>query len=211
MRIRTILAAAAAPAALAAVLLGTAGQASAAVNPQAPAAAVTASVKQAVYKLNVHQHGVADTTDVQGSATLNNDPTGPHPGPQPYPYGPIGPVWAFDNMERQFTATQDPATHIWTVTETVTGSYSAFANPITGDAWTGTGPVSGTISYTVKSDNAPVDLPAQLDSYNGGAGAQFHTRDIVQAWFGASAQISGGDHYHFEYKGIPGGTLVQDA
>ena len=69
MRIRTILAAAAAPAALAAVLLGTAGQASAAVT-QGPAAAVlTASVKQATYKMNVHQHAVADTTNVQGSAT----------------------------------------------------------------------------------------------------------------------------------------------
>jgi hypothetical protein len=210
MRIRTILAAAAAPAALAAVLLGTAGQASAAVTAQGPAAAVlTASVKQAVYKMNVHQHGVSDTTDVQGSATLNNDPTGPYPGQQPYPYGPIGPVWAFDNMERAFTATQtDPTNHIWTVTETVTGSYSAFADPITGDAWSGSGPVSGTISYTVTSDSAPVDLPAQLDS-NGMA--QYHTRDIVQAWFGASAQISGGDHYHFEYKGLPGGVLVQDA
>ncbi len=49
MRIRTILAAAAAPAALAAVLLGTAGQASAAVT-QGPAAAVlAASVKTQTY------------------------------------------------------------------------------------------------------------------------------------------------------------------
>ena len=210
MRIRTILAAAAAPAALAAVLLGTAGQASAAVT-QGPAAAVlTASVKQATYKMNVHQQAVADTTNVQGSATRNNDPTGPYPGPQPYPYGPIGPVWAFDNMERQFTATQiDPSNHIWTVTETVTGSYNTFANPITGDAWTGTGPVSGTISYTVQSPNLPVDLPAQLDSNNM---AQAHTWDIVQAWFGGSATNMGSAGYHFEYKGIPGapgGVYVQ--
>ena len=77
MRIRTILAAAAAPAALAAVLLGTAGQASAAVT-QGPAAAVlAASVKTQTYQANTHQHRLADTTSVDtnlaGNATINND------------------------------------------------------------------------------------------------------------------------------------------
>src|SRR5215813_11774944 len=53
MRIRTILIAAAAPAALAAILLGTAGQASAQVAPPAQAA-LTASVKQATISATTH-------------------------------------------------------------------------------------------------------------------------------------------------------------
>jgi hypothetical protein len=195
MRTRTILAAAAAPAALAAVLLGTAGQASAAVA--APTqATLTASVQKSVtYKANTHQHGVADTTNVGGGATLNNDPG-------PYPYGPIGPVWAFDNMERQFTATSN-GDGTWNVLETVTGSYSAVANPIDASAWTGNGPVSGSVQYTVRSNHAPGNLPAQLDS---AGGAQFHSSDIVQMWFGDGASITSSSGYHFEYKGIPGAT-----
>src|SRR5262245_4034348 len=76
MRIRTILAAAAAPAALAAILLGTAGQASAAVV--GPQASVTASLQ---YAGRVTQTGVPDTTfgSHAGLATEASD---------------NGPVWA---------------------------------------------------------------------------------------------------------------------
>ena len=86
MRIRTILAAAAAPAALAAVLLGTAGQASAAVT-QGPAAAVLTANVQQTYTGKVSQTNVPDTTSVDttvpGISTENNDSS---------LYGPIGPV-----------------------------------------------------------------------------------------------------------------------
>ena len=214
MRIRTILAAAAAPAALAAVLLGTAGQASAAVT-QGPAAAVlAASVKTQTYQANTHQHRLADTTSVDtnlaGNATINND------GRQ---YGNIGPVWAFDNMERQLSATDngvvtDPASpglHEYSVRIASVGSYDAFASPITGLVMTGHGPVSGWVDFTVYSATPPsgVNLPAQLDT-------QDHSSAIVQKWFGSAAQVTGGNHYHFEYKGIqgatdgPGGLYVQN-
>jgi hypothetical protein len=202
MRTRTILAAAAAPAALAAVLLGTAGQASAQVVSQPTSAVLTASVKQAVYKLNVHQHAVADTTDHAGDGTINNDSS---------LYGPIGPVWAFDNMERQFTATSLGGDQ-WAVTQTITGTYNAFADPNTGAKLDKpvTGPISATLSYTVTSTTPPVDLPAQLDDVAGGAGAQWHSGDIVSNWFQISANNISGGTYHFEYKGLPGGLYVQN-
>jgi hypothetical protein len=204
MRIRTILAAAAAPAALAAVLLGTAGQASAAVA--APTqATLTASVQKAVtYKANTHQHGLADTTSVDttdsDNATINNDSQ---------LFGPIGPVWAYDNMERQLTATDNgpvvgnPALHSYSVTITSIGQYNAFAEPIHGHAWTGTGPVNGYVNYTVVSDHAPNgdNLPAQLDATY----PQAHSGDIVRLWFGSSVNVTGLGS-HFEYKGIPGAT-----
>src|SRR5215813_7892854 len=125
MRIRTILTAAAAPAALAAILLGTAGQASAQVAPPAqvaPAqAALTASAKQATISANTHVHNVADTTNVSGDHTGTSD---------------NGPVWAYDNLERKITATQT-GTDTWAVRIDSQGSFNAIANPLDGNVWTG--------------------------------------------------------------------------
>src|ERR1700745_3984543 len=78
MRIRTILAAAAAPAALAGVLLGTAGQASAATVPAAPTVAAVHATAQApnVVIAHTHRSGVPDTTDHAGPGTKDT-PNGP--------------------------------------------------------------------------------------------------------------------------------------
>jgi hypothetical protein len=201
MRIRTILAAVAAPAALAGVLLGTAGQASAAVA-QPTQAALTTSVKQLTYSANAHQHDVADTTfgnvaDLPGSVTQPSDG---------------GPIWAHDNLERKLTATdagveQNTGRHIYDVLVSSQGSYSAFASPIDGKPFNGNGPVSGWVKFTVYSATPPsgANLPAQL-------GPDDHSSSLVQKWFGAAGTVTGGDQYHFEYKGIPGapgGVYVQ--
>ena len=148
MRIR-ILAAAAAPAALAGVLLGTAGQASAAVT--APTAAVTAQVGQTkTYTAKITQTGVPDTTfsNNAGDATVNSG---------------YGPVWAQDDIARNITIS--PAgPGLWTVTFVENGTYHAFADPNTGNSWTNVGNMHGTISYTVASTDAPTvgNLPASL-------------------------------------------------
>jgi len=149
MRIRTILAAAAAPAALAAVLLGTAGQAGAAITQGSAAAVLTANV-QRTYTAKVSQTGVPDTTfgSNAGNATVSSD---------------NGPVWASDNITRNITITPSGPDQ-WTVTFVENGQYNAFADPNTGNAWTGTGNMHGTVSYTVASHSAPItaNLPASL-------------------------------------------------
>src|SRR5689334_24313430 len=125
MRIRTILATAAAPAALAAVLLGTAGQASAAVV--SPQASISASVQQRTYTGKVSQTGVPDTTNVDttlaGNATENNNSD---------LYGPIGPVWSHDDITRNIQVSPGPVAGQWTVSFVENGKYHAIADPNTG-------------------------------------------------------------------------------
>ena len=149
MRIRTILAAAAAPAALAAVLLGTAGQASAAVVSQASVIS---------YSGRVTQTGVPDTT-FGGNAGHATEASG------------NGPVWASDDIARNITIT--PAGQgLWTVSFVENGKYNAFADPNSGDYWTNTGTMHGTVSYTVASDTPPdmsklpASLPGMVDPSN---------------------------------------------
>ena len=149
MRIRTILAAAAAPAALAAVLLGTAGQASAAVTQGPPAAVLTANVQQ-TYTGKVSQTGVPDTT-FGGNAGRATE------------YSDNGPVWASDDITRNITVTPS-GPGLWTVTFVENGTYNAFADPNTGLAWSNTGNMHGTVSYQVASNTPPnmAKLPASL-------------------------------------------------
>jgi hypothetical protein len=193
MRIRTILAAAAAPAALAAVLLGTAGQASAAVT-QGPAAAVlTANVHQ-TYTGKISQTSVPDTTNVGGGATDNNDSL---------KYGPIGPVWALDDITRNVQVTPAGPGQ-WTVSFVENGKYHAFADPNTAAAWQNDGNMHGTISYTVASDQAPnmtalaqADGPAVVDGAVHGHGF------ILNLLFPNAPVVSYGP-YSYQY------TQIQD-
>jgi hypothetical protein len=177
MRIRTILAAAAAPAALAAILLGTAGQASAAVN-QAPHA-VTAVTYRA---------GVEDTTAAQ---TSDLDPA-------------YGYVWAHDYI--RFTATATPAgapvagqPGTWNVAIHENGVYDAFASPVKDNTpWNHVGAFGGWINYQVQTTGTPSarNLPAVEPG-------TVHTGDILAKLFGAPVNIlSASDS--FTYHGIPG-------
>jgi hypothetical protein len=203
MRIRTILAAAAAPLALGAVLLGTAGQASASVT--APAV-LTASVQSQKVTAVTHQNGVEDTTS--GTATSYTDPN-------------YGPVWAHDNVTKQFDITQTSLNH-YTIVETVHGSFTAFSSPNTGDLVNNkqinvTGSIDGTNTFYVISSAAP--NPALLPSQSP---ADMHTGDMIKALFGgqqpdtdtspsyldSSGQPSSGNLWVFTYK-AHGQTMTQ--
>jgi hypothetical protein len=201
MKIRTILAAAVAPAALAAVLLGTAGQASASV---AAPAVLTASVQSQKVTAVTHQNGVPDTT----SSTATSDPgTG------------FGPVWAHDNVTKQFAITQTSPNH-YTIVETVHGSFTAFSSPNTGDpinntAINVTGSIDGTNTFYVVSSVAPD--PSLLPSQSP---ADMHTGDMISALFGgqqpstdasyvdSKGQLSSGNLWLFTYK-AHGQTMTQ--
>jgi hypothetical protein len=203
MRIRTILAASAAPAALAVVLLGTAGQASAATTP----AMLTASVQQGTVHAVTHSPAHNDTT------------SGPaYPAVGALQSSPSGPVWAVDNMTEQFTVVPvsgqaDGANY--QVTIGVTGSFKGFADPGAngttdpslgyGQALTSSGPVKGTIEYDVYSATPPDPaslLPNQTPDTGLGAA-------LSQLFDGqpASALIVGGGNYTFSYQN---GSYVQD-
>lgn len=181
-KLTVILAAAAAPAALAGVLLGTAGQASAATAPAAVTVAAVHATAPApkVVIAHTHRSGVPDTTDHAGPGTTDS---------------PNGPQWATDDLASTFTAT--PVTgqpDVWNVRVTEIGTYKAQADPRTGQSMSGTGPMAGWINYQVTSTGTPAarNLPAQ-------SAGTLHTGDLIAELFGGSAQITGGGNYWFGY------------
>jgi hypothetical protein len=199
MKLRVITAAAAAPLALAGVLLTTAGQASAAV---AAPAVLTASVQQqgGVFA-TTHENGVDDTFSPPASANWAVN----HPDLMDPAGG--GPIWAYDNVERHVTAVPvagQPNT--WQVTVETVGEYNAFANPVTGEyPWAGQGRIHGTITWTVTAPTgfAPskANLPAQTDP-------SYRSQNIVAELFGLGSDTSKllmtGGTYSYDYYGIPG-------
>jgi hypothetical protein len=191
-KLTTILAAAAAPAALAGVLLGTAGQASAATVPATATVAAVHTTAQAPRAIIAHTYrfGVADTTSIAGPGTTDS---------------PNGPQWATDNLAATFTATPvagQPG--VWNVRVTEIGTYKAQADPRTGQLMTGTGPMAGWIDYQVTSTGTPAmrNLPAQ-------SAGTLHTSDLISELFGGSAQITGGGSYWFGYLLPHGQTYTQ--
>jgi len=181
-KLTIILAATAAPAALAGILLGTAGQASAATVPAAASVAAAHTTAQApkVVIAHTHRSGVPDTTDHAGPGTTDS---------------PNGPQWATDDLAASITATPvagQPG--VWNVRVTEIGTYKAQADPRTGQPMTGTGPMAGWIDYQVTSAGTPAarNLPAQ-------SAGTLHTGDLIAELFGGSAQITGGGSYWFGY------------
>jgi len=188
-KLTVILAAAAAPAALAGVLLGTAGQASAATVPAAASVAAVHAAAQApkVVIAHTHRSGVPDTTDHAGPGTTDS---------------PNGPQWATDDLAATFTATPVAGqSHVWNVRVTEIGTYKAQADPRTGQPMSGTGPMAGWINYQVTSTGTPAarNLPAQ-------SAGTLHTGDLITELFGGSAQITGGGSYWFSYL-LPHGQV----
>jgi hypothetical protein len=202
MRIRTILAAAAAPAALAAVLLGTAGQASAAVVPTV----ASVQAQSSVYA-TTHENGLADTTGVDtGSYVDANGQLTKDSSQSAY-----GPAWAIDNVERQLTATPDTVNGGWNVTLHTVGSYQAFANPITGVAQSFSGRMESTSTWHVdKGYGAPskANLAGQTDP-------TLRSQNIVAQFFGLNPNSSAvhgaitGTWLYYGVPGAPGGVYGQ--
>lgn len=182
MRKKLTIILAATPAALAGILLGTAGQASAATVPAAASVAAVHTTAQApkVVIAHTHRSGVPDTTDHAGPGTTES---------------PNGPQWATDDLAASITAT--PVTGqpgVWNVRVTEIGTYKAQADPRTGQPMTGTGPMAGWIDYQVTSAGTPAarNLPAQ-------SAGTLHTGKLIAELFGGSAQITGGGSYWFGY------------
>jgi len=190
-KLTIILAATAAPAALAGILLGTAGQASAATVPAAATVAVhTTAHAPKVVIAHTHRSGVPDTTDHAGPGTTDS---------------PNGPQWATDDLAATITATPvagQPG--VWNVRVTEIGTYKAQADPRTGQPMTGTGPMAGWINYQVTSTGIPAarNLPAQ-------SAGTLHTGDLIAELFGGNATITGGGSYWFGYLLPHGQTYTQ--
>jgi len=191
-KLTIILTAAAAPAALAGVLLGTAGQASAATVPAAATVAAVHATAQApkVVIAHTHRSGVPDTTDHAGPGTIDTL---------------NGPQWATDDLAATITATPvagQPG--VWNVRVTEIGTYKAQADPRTGQRMTGTGPMAGWINYQVTSTGIPAarNLPAQ-------SAGTLHTGDLIAELFGGNATITGGGSYWFGYLLPHGQTYTQ--
>jgi hypothetical protein len=191
MKVRTILAAAAVPAALAAALLGTAGTTAASAATTAAPATLTAAITKAPAPViaSTYEHGLPDTTTVPTG--VNSDQ---------------GPVWAYDNMTRVITAKAN-ADGTWTVTFAEGGSYHAIANPLTGHAWKHTGRFGGHISYIVSS----AGTPKAANLHHAQPASATHGSIMAQL-FGATVAVTGGGHYFYSYYGIPGaphGVMTQ--
>ena len=191
-KLTIILAAAAASAALAGILLGTAGQASAATVPAAATVAAVHATAQApkVVITHTHRSGVPDTTDHGGPGTMDT---------------PNGPQWASDDLAATITATPvagQPG--VWNVRVNEIGTYKAQADPRTGQPMTGTGPMAGWINYQVTSTGIPAarNLPAQ-------SAGTLHTGDLIAELFGGNATITGGGSYWFGYLLPHGQTYTQ--
>lgn len=186
-KLTAILAATAAPAALAGMLLGTAGQASAATAPAAATVTATRTTAQAPKVVIAHTHrvDVPDTTSVE---TGHDTPNGPQ--------------WATDNLQAVYTATPvagHPGT--WNLRIDEAGTYKAVANPSTGAPMTASGPLAGWLKYQVSSTVAPSAkyLPAKSPG-------TMTTGQIITELFGGQGTVSGGGSYSFWYL-LPHGQI----
>jgi hypothetical protein len=112
-------------------------------------------------------------------------------------------VWAYDNLSLQLSAAPDGAGS-YAVTVLAHGSFAANADPNTGAVYTGTGSVTGTLSYEVSSSTPPSakTLPAQEPG-------TAHMSDMVKDLFGGKATTVSMNGYNFSYTPIDGGTYTQ--
>jgi len=149
------------------------------------ATSASAATQPGAVTAQVHEQGVPDTTFGTVTGTAVKDSPG-------------GPIWAYDNLERKLVAVQDQSdSTLWHVTLSSQGSYQAFADPNTGDAWVSGGPVSGWVTHDIRSDTPP-----SASNLKGNLGdSSMRSTDIMQAYFGSGAQVlPGASNYHFTYK-----------
>jgi hypothetical protein len=182
------------------------------------ATAASASTGPATVTAVTHEINVPDTTS--GTATSVPDKN-------------FGAVWAWDNVTKQFKVTKTGVTPagagIYSVVETVHGTFRAFDEPNTPDGTlvalnpNVTGSIDGTNTYTVTSNAAPdpAGLAAQYDDQYGNdnpAAASYinygtpgiTTGDLITHLFGddPSVQVGGGNAWVFTYK-AGGNTMTQ--
>jgi hypothetical protein len=154
---------------------------------------IAAYASPSTVKAVTHSYNHPDTTSLPGVGACTDNT------------GNDGPVWAYDNLSIQLSAVQHEPNQ-YTVTVTTNGSFNAFANPKTGACYTGTGSVTGMISYEVSSSTPPSakNLPAQEPGSD-------HLSAIVNDLFGGNLPQENvvGGHYSFSYTPIDGGLYTQ--
>jgi hypothetical protein len=145
------------------------------------ATSALASTKTSVVTAVTHASNHIDTTSVSGSLGACH-------------YSDYGPVWALDNLSRQFAVTNN-GNNNYTVVVTDRGSFAGFADPANCQPLSSSGSISGTYTLYVVSPVGPdaSKLPAQESTTAG-------TSAMVQLLFnGQATSITGGD-YNFSYQ-----------
>jgi hypothetical protein len=153
------------------------------------AGSALAGTKTGVVTAVTHASNHIDTTSVNGPLGACQ-------------YTNYGPVWALDNLSRQFAVTSNGGGN-YTVVVTDRGSFSGFADPANCSKLASSGSISGTYTLYVVSPTGPnpSKLPAQEST-------TASTTDMVQLLFGGKAtSITGGDYY-FSYQN---GNYVQSS
>lgn len=144
-----------------------------------------AGASPGVVKATTHSQHHPDTTNCVTSVTGDN-----------------GPVWAYDNLSRQITATPTGTVREWTVTVVDNGSFTAFSEPNNTSCGVDnpldpnvTGSVKGSITYTVTSTGTPdaANLPSQMD------GATSTSATIRMLFNDSDAAFAGGA-YLYTYR-----------
>jgi hypothetical protein len=154
-------------------------------------AVTMASVQHAVTVRGLtFQNHVEDTTSVPTSVT---DPV-------------YGPVWSYDNLARTIVATRDAANPaLWHVTLYSDGSWHAFANPVTGAPYTGSGAMAGWVTYDVTTAGTPSQAHLPLTEPG-----TMHSADILSQFFGSPASFPVSTlHYSFTYYHMDGQNYTQ--
>jgi hypothetical protein len=137
-----------------------------------------------------HSSHHADTTNVSGTCTVSSG---------------NGPVWAYDNLEEQFTVTPY-GTGEYRVVLDVRGSFQGFADPKTGDCLASSGPVHGTITYYVLSSTGP-DPSALLPNQAPDTGLGAAIQQLFPGFTGYDWAPADAGDYTFSYQN---GNYVQD-
>jgi hypothetical protein len=151
----------------------------------AVAALASALGGPAHFTATMHDVNVPDTTSISGPGTTDS---------------PGGPVWAHDSLERVVKV--NGANGSYSIVINSHGTYTANADPRTGDFLTASGPVDGEVTYQVNSATAPDKglLPKQ--------GIDVHSGDILADLFPGGYSVTGSS-YHFHYV-IGGQGYSQD-
>ena len=145
-------------------------------------ASTTSSTVTAV----THENGVPDTTNSITPTSL--------PG--------LGYVWAYDNLSRHTTATQDSTDPtLWHVVVQSVGNYKAFADPRADNTpLSTTGSMQGEVDYTVHSTNTPSSANLGPQTSN-----SLRSGDILKKFFGDPNLVPDNSMYSFSYQinGLP--------
>ncbi|MDE3082105.1 MAG: hypothetical protein KGL05_05630 [Acidobacteriota bacterium] len=151
--------------------------------------ALAASASSGTLNVVTHTSGHADTTSVSGPCTT---------------FSVNGPVWAYDNLSLRYSVTST-GTDTYSVTIHANGSFSAFADPITGACSNFNGSVDGWLTLDVTSSTSPD--PAAVPAQENGSLGQ--SQILTNQLFDGNGVVTGGGSYDYTYTLVDGAKYVQ--